>query len=68
MGIRGGLSLVQIAAVTGGTGTRVTVQAFADLAAAIDPLMTVEITLGNDAIAYTATWERKPTGFALNHR
>jgi hypothetical protein len=30
--------------------------------------MTVEITLGGDSIAYTATWLQKPYGWYLAHR
>ena len=67
-GIRNGLSAVRIAPVPGGTGTRVNVDAFADLAAAADPLMTVEIRVGARRIAYTETWSPRRYGWQLSHR
>jgi hypothetical protein len=30
--------------------------------------MTVEITVGNDTIAYTEPWQQKPYGWYLPHR
>lgn len=67
-GIRGGLSRVEISSANGGAGTRVNVQAFADLSAATLATMTVEITVGNDTIAYTQPWQQKPYGWYLPHR
>jgi hypothetical protein len=67
-GIRGGLARVEISSAGGGVGTRVNVEAFGDLSAATLSTMTVEITVGNDAIAYTQPWEQKPYGWYLAHR
>jgi hypothetical protein len=67
-GIRGGLSRVELSTAKGGLGTRVLVEAFGDLNAATLSVMTVEITVGNDTIAYTATWEQKGYGWYLAHR
>ena len=68
LGTRGGLAKVQISPVTGGTGIRVNVQAFGDLSAATLAVMTVEIAVGTDAIAYTAPWQQRPYGWTLLHR
>ncbi len=67
-GIRGGLSRVELSEAKGGVGTRVLIEAFGDLNAATLPVMTVEITVGNDTIAYTETWQQKGYGWYLPHR
>lgn len=66
-GIRGGLSRVEISPTTNGSGTRVNVEAFGNLDAATLAQMTVEITVGDDAIAYTSTWEQTSYGWYLFH-
>ena len=67
-GIRGGLSQVLIAPVTGGTGTRVNVEAWGDLDAATEAEMTLEITVGDDATEVTSTWEKRAFGWLRTHR
>ncbi|MFN8600756.1 MAG: hypothetical protein U0842_09785 [Candidatus Binatia bacterium] len=67
-GTRNGLSLVKIADTPKSTGTRITVEAFADMSAAAEADMTLEISIGNDANAITDTWERRNYGWLRPHR
>ena len=67
LGIRSGLSLVRIGPVPGGTGTRVNVEAYANLSAATDSVMTVEIRVGAHRLGYTKTWQPKRYGWYLFH-
>jgi hypothetical protein len=67
-GIRGGLASVVILPVPLDAGIRVDVLAFGNLAAATLPDMTLTITLGNDTIARTTTWEKRVNGWITIHR
>jgi len=67
-GIRNGLSSVRIGSVPNATGTRVNIEAFADLGAANDPEMTVEIRVGARRIGYTRIWDAKNYGWQHVHR
>lgn len=66
-GIRGGVSRVEVSQAPNG-GIRVNVEAFADLTAATLAEMTVQVTIGDDAVAYTEIWQQKPYGWYLPHR
>ncbi|HEY8516182.1 MAG TPA: choice-of-anchor A family protein [Candidatus Binatia bacterium] len=67
-GIRDGLAKVEISEVPKVGGWRVNLQAFADLDAATLAEMTLEVWLGDDAIARTDVWIKKAFGWQNNHR
>ena len=64
----GGISALTIHKSPDGTGTRVILTVYGDFSAATEALMTLEITLGDDTIVTTATWQSKPYGWIRNHR
>jgi len=67
-GTSDGIFLVKIREVPGNRGTRITVRAFADLSAATEASMTLELRVGDDTITITDTWQPKAWGWQRPHR
>jgi len=65
--IRGGLASVKIAATPQGTGTRITIEAYADMSAATEAQMTLEISVGDDENGVVDTWESRAYGWYRFH-
>lgn len=67
LGIRDGIASVRLSPVPKVFATRVTIQVFADLSAAVDPTMTLVIQVGDDVSAVTDTWQAKKYGWYRFH-
>ena len=63
-----GLFKVEVSSAQADAGTRVTIQAYGDLAAATLPEMTITITLGDDVVQRTDVWGTKAYGWINIHR
>jgi hypothetical protein len=68
MGAYDGLFKVEVAAAQADAGTRVTIQAYADLSAATLADMTITITLGDDTVQRADIWLPKAYGWINRHR
>ena len=68
LGAHDGLFKVEVAAAQADLGTRVTIQAYADLSAATLADMTVTITLGDDSVQRADVWTTKAYGWINRHR
>ena len=64
-GFRQGLAKVQLWDAQADGGIRVLIQAYGDLSAADRPEMTIRITVGDDAIGRTDTWQRTAIGWSF---
>jgi len=64
-GIRGGLGSITVIRkpATGLSEYRINVKAYGDLTQATDPIMTLQVIIGNDAYQKMATWTRTGTGW-----
>ena len=68
LGAHDGLFKVEVAAAQADLGTRVTIQAYADLSGATLADMTVTITLGDDSVQRADVWTTKAYGWINRHR
>jgi hypothetical protein len=67
-GIRDGLFKVEVSPAQADVGTRVTIQAYGDFAAATLAEMTIKISLGDDAVQRTDAWLPRAYGWLNAHR
>lgn len=68
LGAHDGLFKVEVAAAQADLGTRVTIQAYADLSAATLADMTITITIGDDSVQRADVWTTKAYGWINRHR